>query len=148
MSLKQFFKMHMYVHIYICECVCISTIVQAVTNHRSHRAKCGNRPVTGVWRFVCWLLSVSCCSTSLNTSDWNRTVHEVYEIFIIWPGDLDSKECAWNVGSYQGFPRGSALKNLPAMWETWVRSLGWENPLEKGKAAHSSILTWRSPWTV
>ena len=31
------------------------------------------------------------------------------------------------------------LKNLPAMWETWVRSLGWENPLEKGKATHSSI---------
>ena len=40
------------------------------------------------------------------------------------------------------------VKNLPAMWETWVRSLGWEDPLEKGKAAHSSILTWRIPWTV
>ena len=35
------------------------------------------------------------------------------------------------------------LKNLPAMWETWVRSLGWEDPLEKGTATHSSILTWR-----
>ena len=34
-------------------------------------------------------------------------------------------------------------KNPPAMWETWVRSLGWEDPLEKGKAIHSSILTWR-----
>ena len=32
------------------------------------------------------------------------------------------------------------IKNLPAMWETWVRSLGWENPMEKGKATHSSIL--------
>ena len=32
------------------------------------------------------------------------------------------------------------VKNLPAMWETWVRSLGWEDPLEKGKATHSSIL--------
>ena len=32
------------------------------------------------------------------------------------------------------------LKNLPAMWETWVRSLGWDDPLEKGKATHSSIL--------
>jgi len=40
------------------------------------------------------------------------------------------------------------VKNLPAMWETWVRSLGWEDPLEKGKATHSSILTWRIPWTV
>ena len=37
------------------------------------------------------------------------------------------------------------VKNPPAMWETWVRSLGWEDPLEKGKATHSSILAWRSP---
>ena len=40
------------------------------------------------------------------------------------------------------------LKNLPAIQETWVQSLGWEDSLEKGKATHSSILTWRIPWTV
>ena len=40
------------------------------------------------------------------------------------------------------------VKNLPAMWETWVRSLGWEDPLEKGKATHSRILAWRVPQTV
>ena len=40
------------------------------------------------------------------------------------------------------------IKNPPAMWETWVQSLGWEDPLEKGKATHSSILAWRIPWTV
>ena len=40
------------------------------------------------------------------------------------------------------------VKNQPAMWETWVRSLGLEDPLEKGKATHSSILAWRIPWTV
>ena len=40
------------------------------------------------------------------------------------------------------------VKNLPARWETWVRSLGWEDPLEKGKATHSSILAWRIPWTL
>ena len=40
------------------------------------------------------------------------------------------------------------VKNLPAMQETWVQSLGWEDPLEKGKATHSSILVWRIPWTV
>ena len=40
------------------------------------------------------------------------------------------------------------VKNLPAMWETWVQSLGWEDPLEKGKATHSSNLAWRIPWTV
>ena len=38
------------------------------------------------------------------------------------------------------------VKNLPAMPETWVRSPGWEDPLEKGKATHSSILAWRIPW--
>ena len=40
------------------------------------------------------------------------------------------------------------VKNLPAMWETWVWSLGLEGSLEKGKATHSSILAWRIPWTV
>ena len=40
------------------------------------------------------------------------------------------------------------VKNLPAMRETWVRSLGWEDPLEKEKATHSSILAWRIPWTT
>ena len=38
------------------------------------------------------------------------------------------------------------VKNPPAMLETWVQSLGWEDPLEKGKATQSSILAWRSPW--
>ena len=40
------------------------------------------------------------------------------------------------------------VKNLPAMRETWVQSLGWEDPLEKGRATHSSILAWRIPCTV
>ena len=40
------------------------------------------------------------------------------------------------------------VKNLPAMWETWVQSLGWEDPLEKGKTIQSSILAWRIPWTI
>ena len=39
------------------------------------------------------------------------------------------------------------LKRLPAMWDTWVRSLGWEDPLEKEMATHSSILAWWIPWT-
>ena len=40
------------------------------------------------------------------------------------------------------------VKNPPAMWETCVPSLGWEDPLEKGKATHSSILGWRITWTL
>ena len=62
----------------------------------------------------------------------------------------------WNHDVYQHdiqklsvFPDIAQLvKNLPAMQETWVPSLGWEGPLEKGKATHSSILAWRIPWTV
>ena len=38
------------------------------------------------------------------------------------------------------------VKNLPAIWKTWVRSLGWEDPLEEGMATHSSILACRIPW--
>ena len=40
------------------------------------------------------------------------------------------------------------VKNLPTRRETWVQSLGWEDPLEKEKATHSSILAWRIPWTI
>ena len=40
------------------------------------------------------------------------------------------------------------VKNLPATWEIWVQSLGGEDPLDKAKATHSNILTWRVPWTV
>ena len=86
-----------------------------------------------------------------------------------FPGDSDSKESAHNAGDQGSIPglgrspgeeNGNPLqyswaslmaqlaKNLPAMWETWVQSLGWENALEKGKATHSSILAWRIPWTV
>ena len=51
----------------------------------------------------------------------------------------------------RAFAGGSAVKNLPAMQqtmlETWVQSLGQEDPLEEGMATHSSILAWRIPWT-
>ena len=39
-----------------------------------------------------------------------------------------------------------SVKSPPAMWETWVQSLGWEDRLEEGMATHSSILAWRIPW--
>ena len=48
---------------------------------------------------------------------------------------------------YEGFSSGSVLNNLPSMQETWVQSLGQEDPLEKEMATHSSILAWRIPWT-
>ena len=61
----------------------------------------------------------------------------------------------WEIKSHQAiaqpkskikvFPGGSAGKGSPAMQETWVQSLGWEDPLEEGMASHSSILAWRIP---
>ena len=42
---------------------------------------------------------------------------------------------------------GQMVKNPPEMQETWIQSLSWEDPLEKGTATHSSILSWRIPWT-
>ena len=86
-----------------------------------------------------------------------------------FPGSSASKESTCNAGdpcSIPGSGRSAGagigyqlqcpwaslvaqlVKNLPVIWETWVRSLGWEDPLEKGRATHSSILAWRIPWTI
>ena len=95
----------------------------------------------------------------------------ISQIGLILPkyiANIDSslgKESACNVGDPGSSPGRSAgegigyplqhswaplvtqlVKNPPAIWETWVQSFGWEDPLEKGKATHSSILTWRIPW--
>ena len=61
-----------------------------------------------------------------------------------------------SAGEWIGYPlqcswaslMAQLIKNLPTMEETWVRSLSWEDPLEKGKATHSSILAWRIPRTM
>ena len=53
----------------------------------------------------------------------------------------------WGVQPWLGLPF-QLVKNLPATRETRARSLGWEDPLEKGKVTHSSVLAWRIPWTV
>ena len=86
-----------------------------------------------------------------------------------FPGGSDGKESACNAGDPSlipgsgrslGEPMGYPLQyswaslvaqtvgNLPAVQDTWVRSLGWEDPLEKGMATHLSILAWRIPWTL
>ena len=86
-----------------------------------------------------------------------------------FPGSSAGKESACNggdpssipglersAGEWIGYPLkyywasllAQLVKNLPAMWQTCVRSLGWEDPLEKGRATHSSILAWRIPWTI
>ena len=86
-----------------------------------------------------------------------------------FPGSSAGKESTCNVGDRGSIPGlgrfpgegigyplqyswaslvAQLVKNLPAMQETPVRSLVWEDPLEKGKATHSSILAWIIPWTV
>ena len=61
---------------------------------------------------------------------------------------MGSADCCWSFSTWScdpGLPWW--LKNLPEMQERWVGSLGWEDPLEKGTAIHSSILAWRIPGT-
>ena len=61
----------------------------------------------------------------LSADDWVC----IFVLFVVWRASLVAQ----------------LVRNLPAMWETWVQSLVWEDPLEKGTATHSSILAWRIP---
>ena len=67
------------------------------------------------------------------------------------PWWLSGEESAFQSISFRlvppGFPVAQRLKHLPPMWETWIRSPGQEDPLEKEMVTHSSILAWRIPWT-
>ena len=69
------------------------------------------------------------------------------------PGSISGSESSPGEGIGYPFqyswvsPVAQMVKNLPARWETWIRSLVWEDPLEEGMATHSSILAWRIPWT-
>ena len=87
------------------------------------------------------------------TSNWSSAGKE----FTCNAGDPSSiPESGRSAGEGIGYPLqysktslvAQLVKNPPAMWETWVPSLGWEDPLGKGKATHSSILAWTIPWTV
>ena len=108
------------------------------------------------------------CSRMTNVKGCQlRSCRSIWEILLfirVFPHSSVGKESAWNagdpdlipgsgrsVGEGIGYPLqyswaslvAQLVKNLPAMRETWFRSLGWENPLEKGKATHFSILAWR-----
>ena len=80
---------------------------------------------------VCWCIFKSLCCCFVTRG---RKYH------LIWPS-------MWTSSSVQASLVAQILKNLPAMQETQVQSLGREDPLEKGMATHSSILAWRIPWT-
>ena len=102
---------------------------------------------------------------------WHAAIHGVAKSWtrLSFPGSSVGKESTCNAGDPSwisglerspgegiGYPLqyswaslvAQLAKNLPAMGDTWVWSLGWEYPPEKGKATHSSILAWRIPWTV
>ena len=63
-------------------------------------------------------------------------------------GRFAGEKIGYPTGVFLGFLGGLAGKESACMWETWVSSLGWEDPLERGKATHSSILAWvAKSWT-
>ena len=63
-------------------------------------------------------------------------------------GRSPGEEIGYPLQYFWAFLMAYPVKNLPAMWETWVQSLGWEYALEKGMATHSSILATRISWTI
>ena len=130
------------------------------------------------WVFSAWLspqaVSAFCVWIFPPYSAWHIGAYSLIWIahassYMCFPDSSVGKESACNTGDPGSVPGsgtsagegiGYALqyswaslvaqlvKNPPAMWETWDQSLGWEDPLEKGKTTHSSILAWRIPWTV
>ena len=85
----------------------------------------------------------------LGGSDGKESTHNVGDLGVIpglerSPGERNGNPLQYSWASLVA----QLVKNLPTMWETWVQSLGWEDPLEKGKITHSGILAWTIPWTV
>ena len=77
---------------------------------------------------------------AMDRGTWVARVHRVTESDTI--EQLSLRACMWASLVAQ------LVRNPPVMRESWIRSLGWEDSLENKKATHSSILTWRIPWTV
>ena len=101
-----------------------------------------------------WLLSLSCSVTSQARGFPNSSVGKESPCNAGDPGLIPG--LGRSAGERIGYPLqyswaslvAQLVKNPPAMRETWVQSLGWEDRLGKGTATHSSILAWRIPWTV
>ena len=119
-----------------------------------------------------WCLCLQCgrplFSPWVGKTPWRRERLPT-PVFLGFPGGSAGKESASTAGDLGSIPGSGrspgegtgyplqyswaslvaqTVKNLPAMQETWVPSLGWEDPLEKARATHSSVLAWRSPWTT
>ena len=94
------------------------------------------------------------------TVGWTERVAEKHKLpsakfsqweFAIWHRELKSGALVWTSGSHcvcWASLVAQSVKNLPAVQENWVRSLGWEDPLDKEMATHSSILAWKISWSL
>ena len=99
----------------------------------------------------------------------SKNIFDLLFRFLGFPGNSAGKESACNAGDPSSIPGSERsarerigypllyswaslvaqlVRNLSVVWETWVWYLSWEDPLEKGKSTHSSILAWRIPWTI
>ena len=101
-----------------------------------------------LWKDTCIPMFIAALFTIARTTNrWtNKDVVHIYNRLLL------SHKNEWNIDmtkDYHGASlKAQVVKNPPTMWEAWVWSLGWEDPLKKDKTTHSSILTWRIPWTV
>ena len=144
--------------------------LEAGSNYRTMLSLASSyKPNRRLWLFISWRLIKQFYYCKLHLSCNHRSIKITWEMKSGSRSDWKYKESACNAGDPGSIPglgrsTGEGIgyplqyswdslvaqlgKNLPAMQEIWVWSLGWEDPLEKGKATHFSILAWRIPWTV
>ena len=85
----------------------------------------------------------------MDCSPPGSSVHGIFQARVLeWGAIAFSEAIGYPFPYSQASLVAQTVKNAPAMWETWVLSLDWEDPLKKGMAAHSNILPWRIPWTL
>ena len=129
---------------------------------------CSNFPVPSRYIYLTLRISIPGMVCIFLTVFWTQLLPFPLNNRRGFPGSSPGKEPACNTGDPSlipgsgrspgeriGYPLQCSwaslvtqmVKNLPAMWETWVRSLSWEDALEKEMATHSRILAWRIPWT-
>ena len=97
-----------------------------------------------------WLSPLTAPTPWMSLTPWG--LHHPLPAAFLWkrqPLELcqGKNSSVWCLPSSRASPVAQMVKNLPALQETWVRSLGWEEPLEKEMVTHSSILAWKIPWT-
>ena len=93
-----------------------------------------------------WLWHPLSVSENKQFSKWSNPFW-ISHLYWWWLSQYWSQNCHLNLPLWVSLV-AQLVKNPPAMWETWIQSLGWGDPLEKGKTTHSSILAWRILYTI